>query len=1490
MRSVWYVLTIALLISGCGGSSKVDNVVDDKIKQQTPKSRAGEIKIQKDQTLQEGSKAHFDLNMLDLNDDIVTQRWFLDGNLFSDKKSFDKELEVGEHEVTLEATDSDGRVYKKSITVTVKKKDSSNTPSTAKDLSFSIDEDSYFETSLSGSDLDGDKIEYKLVTPPKHGKLRGSAVHLRYTPDANYNGDDSFSYKVNDGKVDSNIATVTIKIAPVEDEVKFNNNISLPHIAYVGKKYEITLPLIDNDHIVKGMHSSKKLPAWLHIDKLKLYGTPTKDDIGVYVITLLPNERGNSNIGSYGFSIKVVGIDAKDDEINTTEDQNITINLLDNDKGDKLKLVEVDGEEYNSTFSFDESGEFRFSPATMFQSLSEGEKKSLEFRYRIKDEQNRSESANIIINIEGKNDAPILKASRYERNETISLTIYPVKHAKDPDNNHTLHFVDANISTTKGNFEVRKSSIDNNLDEIYFNTNREFEDLKKGEVKSIYITYRVADEYNLTSVTTITINLHGKNNPPVAKFDYTTTDYTINLDATKSYDDEGAIKRYDWYVYNRLLDSHTQKTSLDLIPGRYTIKLEVFDEDNLSARQEKSIDIADLAPIIDDISDKVVHEGESIEADINVSRGVAPFRYRVIEGIDGFSIDENSGHFNFDANLDQYQYLSKDENITKIVRLEVVDSLNQTVQKEFKIKIVGKNSKPVANDDNATTTQDSSVSINLLDNDRELDHNDRLVIDSIEAPSYGVVTIYDNNKSIKFDPDGSLDELRSSEHRNVVFRYTIKDRYGEKSSANVVVRVTGIDDNITLALNGPSSSQEGDEVIYKADVNYKDHDVQFDYDWIIDGRSQSATNEFKKLDFSVGEHNITLKVTDTKSHKFDQKSIILTVEQRESEVTFDTADAIVFDSNTLSQGGIKWLELRDLDRDGDIDILANAQSAFLFENKNGSFLSKIDLIASRMGSINIVRAFDLNGDGYLDLIYAKDGIKVCINDKDRGFDCGDKYYSGRNADDDITFLTVSDITDDATVEILTTSYKESTVNVFDKSSDENYSYNKSLSDKIEGKVFLGTLKKPTSIDSGDANGDNKSDIIVSGEKKFVYYQGDGDGDFTQKVSKDLNTTFVKFAQLDSDSDLEFVVSTADGKLIWYDIDGSDYNIPSSLNSITNISIADMDSDGDSDIIVADSSKVVWFENSNTNFFSHSVIENANGIQVVEVADLDGDGDSDIVVGDSEGYVKIYKNTTPIKHQEVADVSNRSFDLDDSEIKDPLTNLTWLNVQSSKVSFNEAKSECKSNGWRLPSVSELLSIVDNNSNGIDTIYSDFTSIQNEPYWADEDADAWKIRFEQHGVAQSGSSGESHRYICVKGKLLTTTLIRDEQNSEVVDKIHKLLWRDSSNALTNNITLPANEPLEDSDLCDNTNGWRIPTINELESTIDRKNTPKIKSAFKSVPDTNHIYYITNTSFEYNSTNLAYRVIDLKDGSTSYLTGDGENSKSDLYIRCVKDYNGE
>ncbi|MEP6819441.1 MAG: DNA/RNA non-specific endonuclease [bacterium] len=53
---------------------------------------------------------------------------------------------------------------------------------------------------------------YTVVAPPTHGSLSGSGASLTYAPTTNYVGPDSFTFKANDGALDSNTSTVSITV------------------------------------------------------------------------------------------------------------------------------------------------------------------------------------------------------------------------------------------------------------------------------------------------------------------------------------------------------------------------------------------------------------------------------------------------------------------------------------------------------------------------------------------------------------------------------------------------------------------------------------------------------------------------------------------------------------------------------------------------------------------------------------------------------------------------------------------------------------------------------------------------------------------------------------------------------------------------------------------------------------------------------------------------------------------------------------------------------------------------------------------------------------------------------------------------------------------------------------------------------------------------------------------------------------------------------
>ena len=78
-------------------------------------------------------------------------------------------------------------------------------------------EDTAVAANLNCTDADGNPLTYTIVSGPTSGVLSGSGASRTYTPNANFNGTDSFTFKANDGTVDSNVATFNLTITEVND-------------------------------------------------------------------------------------------------------------------------------------------------------------------------------------------------------------------------------------------------------------------------------------------------------------------------------------------------------------------------------------------------------------------------------------------------------------------------------------------------------------------------------------------------------------------------------------------------------------------------------------------------------------------------------------------------------------------------------------------------------------------------------------------------------------------------------------------------------------------------------------------------------------------------------------------------------------------------------------------------------------------------------------------------------------------------------------------------------------------------------------------------------------------------------------------------------------------------------------------------------------------------------------------------------------------------
>ena len=122
-----------------------------------------------------------------------------------------------------------------------------NDPPVAVNDVYGVNEDSTLNVAAPGvlgndSDVDGDTLSAILVNSVSNGTLTlNTDGSFTYTPNPNYSGMDFFTYKANDGSVDSNEATVTITVNPNVPPVAVND------FATTQMNTPVTINVVAND-------------------------------------------------------------------------------------------------------------------------------------------------------------------------------------------------------------------------------------------------------------------------------------------------------------------------------------------------------------------------------------------------------------------------------------------------------------------------------------------------------------------------------------------------------------------------------------------------------------------------------------------------------------------------------------------------------------------------------------------------------------------------------------------------------------------------------------------------------------------------------------------------------------------------------------------------------------------------------------------------------------------------------------------------------------------------------------------------------------------------------------------------------------------------------------------------------------------------------------------------------------------------------------------
>ncbi|SFV71356.1 Chitinase [hydrothermal vent metagenome] len=512
------------------------------------------------------------LASFDINGHIVSYEWKEGNTTLSSDSNFSKnDFSLGSHELTLRVRDDDNLTNSDNIVVVITPAPIVNQMPIANGQSITTEEDTSVDINLTGSDNEGSPLSYIIESNTTHGTLSGIAPNLTYTPNENYFGIDIFTFRVNDGSLDSTIATVEINITAVNDmPIAYEQNITTMEdtpldMNLTGSDREgslLTYIVVDNPShgVLSGTAPS-------------LTYTPTTDYNGNDSFTFKVND-GLVDSEIVAVNINVVNINdvpiANGQSIATEEDTSVDINLTGSDnEGSPLSYI-IESNTTHGTLS-GTAPNLTYTPNENYFGIDI-------FTFRVNDGSIDSTIATVEINITSVNDIPIANAGADQTQIEGNMLILEASNSTDPDGNIIAYqwqeagvILGNDINLTKSDFSVGVHTI----------------------------TLTVTDDKNASASDDVVVTITEKpNQAPIANagLNQTVTLGTaVTLDASGSSDSDGNITSYEWKEGNITLSNEINFTKSNFKIGIHTITLNVIDNKGAIGTDEVLVTVREIA-------------------------------------------------------------------------------------------------------------------------------------------------------------------------------------------------------------------------------------------------------------------------------------------------------------------------------------------------------------------------------------------------------------------------------------------------------------------------------------------------------------------------------------------------------------------------------------------------------------------------------------------------------------------------------------------------------------------------------------------------------------------------------------------------------------------------------------------------------------------------------------------------------------------------------
>ena len=340
--------------------------------------------------------------------------------------------------------------------------------------------------------------------------------------------------------------------------------------------------------------------------------------------------------------------------------------------------------------------------------------------------------------------------------------------------------------------------------------------------------------------------------------------------------------------------------------------------------------------------------------------------------------------------------------------------------------------------------------------------------------------------------------------------------------------------------------------------------------------------------------------------------------------------------------GAHALQVHDLDNDGDKDILGaglTLDAVFWWENTAGNALNWSQrTISETFHGARFVDAVDLDGDGDLDLFGAAASDDLIVWWENTAGDAS--QWTEHPVDIDFDFamhLHAADLDNDGDLDLMGAALKGDAIHWWENTSGDASAW----VEHIINEEFDGARH----VCSVDMDGDGDLDLLGSAYlADDVSWWENTLGDATTWVLHNIDEDFdgvnvVQPVDIDGDGDTDLLGSAdvADDVVVWLNLEGDgiawervsvDENFDGAFATIP----ADMDADGDIDVlgVATEANLIKWWENTNgagTSWNDHPIDEDFDTPMAINVADMDGDGDLDVIGGGYNGDV-VWWETDP----------------------------------------------------------------------------------------------------------------------------------------------------------------------------------------------------------------------------------------------------------------------